>query len=132
LNEQVSVIEDLNPYHPTGIKWDNVWWSCAYDSLFVILHNIWKESNRADYEAFSTQNNFWNQLTLGLQNMESNGITLEIGQDQIRLELQALSEILFPVGHVGAPVFSLCYNLLKINPGVWLPIALTCRIRHST
>ncbi|KAF8578654.1 hypothetical protein K439DRAFT_1361561, partial [Ramaria rubella] len=32
---------------PCGIKWDSMWWSCAYDSIIVILFNIWKDFKRA-------------------------------------------------------------------------------------
>ena len=35
---------DLNPNSPIGLEWDNQNWSCAYDSLFVILYDIWKEN----------------------------------------------------------------------------------------
>ena len=35
---------DLNPNCPIGLEWDNQNWSCAYDNLFVILYDIWKEN----------------------------------------------------------------------------------------
>jgi hypothetical protein len=108
---------DHNPYHPAGIKWDSLWWPCACDSLFVILHNIWKECDRADYEVFFIQNQFWNELTSGFQISESDGLSLETVRDQVRLKLHAVNKTHFPMGQVGAPIFSLCYHLLRIHPG---------------
>ncbi|KAF8592455.1 hypothetical protein K439DRAFT_1324302 [Ramaria rubella] len=30
---------------PLILTWDSAWWSCAYDSIIVILYNIWKHHN---------------------------------------------------------------------------------------
>ena len=35
---------DLNSNDSIGLEWNNQNWSCAYDSLFVILYDIWKQN----------------------------------------------------------------------------------------
>jgi hypothetical protein len=35
---------------PIGLRWDNNDWSCLYDSLFVILNDIWNQVQRSGIE----------------------------------------------------------------------------------
>jgi hypothetical protein len=43
---KVPLIASSDPSSPVGIKWDGENYSCAYDSLFVVLFDIWSTDSR--------------------------------------------------------------------------------------
>src|SRR5271170_3800452 len=55
---------------PIGLCWDATDWSCAYDSLFVILYNIWSESPETWTKRFdSIENTYLSTLVQGFNIM---------------------------------------------------------------
>ncbi|KAF8582599.1 hypothetical protein K439DRAFT_1246442, partial [Ramaria rubella] len=47
-----------------GVKWDSIWWSCPYDSIIVILHNMWKD-HKAEFQSHLMSTPYLNQILQG-------------------------------------------------------------------
>ena len=104
---------------PIGLEWDGEDWSCAYDTLFGILYNIWTENPRTwNRRLRSIGNNFLTALTKGFGHFEAGKMSLEDVRDGIRSLLHAHSPHEFPLGQIGASVGVLASAMLKQQDAV--------------
>jgi hypothetical protein len=70
---------------PVGLQWDGENYSCAYDSLFSILYDIWKDDPRVWSTTFKHINNrFLGSLASGFKKVTNKKSTLEQVRDIIR------------------------------------------------
>lgn len=83
----------------TGLTWDSINWSCAYDSLFTILWNLWNEDKNNVLRQNSLQNNLYFQTLIDGFRMHHNQQTsLESVRDNVRSLLSRDRIQLFPTG----------------------------------
>ena len=84
-----------------GLGWDSINYSCAYDSLFVILYHIWNIDplrwTTNFTELFRCIGSWFQQVLQGT-------VTLENVRDELRHDLHNLDPIKFPIGKTGASV----------------------------
>jgi hypothetical protein len=98
---------------PTGLRWDKDNWSCAYDSLFSILYNIWAESPEKWTKRFKSIGNIHlSSLTDGFKMVKLH-MSLENVRDNIRIKLNEMDSAKFPMGEVGISVVTLAMEMLK-------------------
>ncbi len=80
-----SLPSDLNSNCPIGLEWDSQNWSCAYDSLFVILYDIWKQNPDEWTNNFKNINR--HMQAYKFQEVYEGNIYLENIRDDIRQDL---------------------------------------------
>jgi hypothetical protein len=72
----------VQPSHgPAGLVWDSVNFSCAYDALFTILHNIWSDDPVHWGNVFQEANKYLSALTVAFDMHSNEGISLEDARD---------------------------------------------------
>jgi hypothetical protein len=108
-----SLPSDLNSNCPIGLEWDNQNWSCAYDSLFVILYDIWKENPDRWTNNFKNINRHMQALAYKFQEIYEENVSLENIRDDIRKDLHNLDPNKFPMGRNSASVAELGIALLQ-------------------
>lgn len=104
---------DLNSNCPLGLEWDNQNWSCAYDSLFVILYDIWKENPEEWTNNFKNINGHMQDLAYKFQEVYEENVSLENIRDDIRKDLYNFDPNKFPMGRNSASVAEIGIALLQ-------------------
>ncbi len=109
------------PSQPTGTRWDSQNYSCAYDSLFTILWNMWKEDRHiiASQDA-DMQNTNFSSLIQGYSSHETGNITLEDARNTVRYKLHHQNSQSFPVGLVGVDMKDLLNKMFQYSPNAVL------------
>jgi len=72
---------------PLGLTWDSTDYSCAYDSLFTILHHMWNEGQFNHKKYFENGTHYLQLLHTNFHSLRSNQGTLEIIRDHLRIIL---------------------------------------------
>ena len=96
-----------------GLKWDDKNYSCSYDSLFVILYNIWKENPDKWTDNFTNINRHMQALANGFKQVDNESISLETARDDIRETLHNLDSEKFSMGANSASVAELAIKLME-------------------
>jgi hypothetical protein len=97
-----------------GLQWDAVNYSCAYDSLFVILYHIWNIDPLRWTTNFTEINqDYLGALAAGFNKVLQGTLTLENVRDELRHDLHNLDPTKFPMGKNGASVGQLTFEMLK-------------------
>jgi len=104
---------NLNLNCPVGLEWDSQDYSCPYDSLFVILYDIWKENPDKWTNNFANINRNMQALAYGFREVHEENVSLENIRDAIRKDLHNLDSNKFPMGKNSASVADLGFTLLK-------------------
>jgi hypothetical protein len=99
---------------PRGLVWDGDNYSCAYDSLFTVLFDVWKENQ----PLWNVNVRFLNSKYLGLL---GNGFllvslgqkTLENVRDEIRKLLHTNNKQSFPYGRAGTSLSDLASEIFS-------------------
>ncbi|KAJ7263011.1 hypothetical protein C8J57DRAFT_1070906 [Mycena rebaudengoi] len=91
-----------SPLH--GFRWDSADFSCAYDSLFTIIYNIWAEDTVRRAPQLSTLSREMSVLVDGFEEMTSGSATLEEARDRVRRMVHVRDPVNFPYGHMNASV----------------------------
>ena len=101
---------------PTGLIWDGDNYSCAYDSLLVILYHIWTKDPKAWSRHFRNfGNHYLTALDRGFKQHLEGSVSLEKVRDDIRFAHHSADPIAYPTGPRGASVGRLAFDMLKIN-----------------
>ncbi|KDR77395.1 hypothetical protein GALMADRAFT_65922 [Galerina marginata CBS 339.88] len=101
---------------PIGLKWDSKNYSCSYDSLLVILYDIWKENPDEWTENFKSINEtYMKNLASGFKQVFEGNKSLENVRNTHRQTLNNISLEKFPMGKNNASVAELAFELLKSN-----------------
>jgi hypothetical protein len=98
---------------PIGLEWDNENYSCSYDSLFVILYDIWKENPDKWTDNFTNINEHMQALAGGFKQVYEKSISLENARDDIRETLHNFDSEKFPMGANSASVAELGIKLME-------------------
>jgi len=88
---------DATDVGPTGLIWDSVNYSCAYDALFTVLYNLWKTDTLLWTEKLYYTPHMKN-LCERFGGVLDGRITFETARDEIRAELRSISATRFPTG----------------------------------
>jgi len=100
---------------PLGLAWDNDNYSCGYDSLFVILYNIWQENPQESSLVFQNLNKCCASLSKGFQRLQKNQLTFEQVRDNIRSILHRIDPVMFPTGLEYIDVSDLAKEMFKVR-----------------
>jgi hypothetical protein len=99
---------------PLGLVWDQHDYSCAYDSFFGILYNIWVMDPHNWSEEFDNINqDHLGVLSEGFKLVLEGHATLENIRDSVRVQLHGLNSTKFPMGQRGASVGDLASTMLQ-------------------
>jgi Helitron helicase-like domain at N-terminus/PIF1-like helicase len=100
-----NTVIELIDIQPIGLIWDQINYSCAYDSLIVIIHHIWiKRPATWTDRLLEINTDYLRILVDGFVRVRQIKSNLESVRDQIRNLLHTRHPRLFPVGHIGASV----------------------------
>jgi hypothetical protein len=111
--------DEANCDAPLGLKWDQNNWSCAYDSLFVILYDIWMHNPKIWTRRFKAiGNTYLDALSHGFHQVLHEQLSFENLRDSIRVNLHNMNPVAFPVGQVGASVAELTTYMLQTDSTV--------------
>jgi hypothetical protein len=113
LNDTPNVTADS----PLGLQWDNRWWSCGYNAVFVVLYAIWLVSTDLSKLKKAINNVQWNTMMSNFPDMKAGTMSFETLRNKIRDSLHAADPISFPTGMKGIYVHTLCDHMLKDNEG---------------
>jgi hypothetical protein len=102
---------------PLGLTWDNNDWSCAYDSLLVILYDLWQSDITAWTLIMQDMNEHTRLLCKGFSDVLTYHSTFEQLRDHWRSTLHCKDPDAYPYGPVGISVADLVLELFKINNG---------------
>ncbi|KAJ7248935.1 hypothetical protein C8J57DRAFT_1189368 [Mycena rebaudengoi] len=87
-----------------GLRWDSRDFSCAYDSLFGILCNLWMDDVILRSAQLGCMSHEMEALVAGFNQAFLSRFTLEHGRDMVRRMLHTKSPEHFPYGHSNASV----------------------------
>lgn len=118
---------------PLGLRWDNRDYSCGYDSLFVIIYNVWK-SNVAQLSHKLPRCSSWmSKLCEEFAKMDEGTQTFEEAQDHIQIFLHRKYRTTFPMGQNGISVHLLVVKLMgRTAFGHILSVCAFCGSVEST
>ncbi|KAJ7587637.1 hypothetical protein C8J56DRAFT_744997, partial [Mycena floridula] len=116
---------------PAGCKWDNVNWSCAFDSLFSILTDIWTYCPSvwaANFTAISPSLKLFSQniIQVSRQNM-----TLEQARDNWRHNVKDPFGHDFPTGARGTNLIDVIQVMLTSSDTIGHAMT-SCECGHET
>src|SRR6266536_2419017 len=101
---------------PIGLVWDADNHSCAYDALFVILHDIWLDNPRILSKWFrDVGNKHLTALSKGFKQYLKGELSLEDVRDSVRHQLHIEDPDAFPLGDIGASVGRLASEMLRTS-----------------
>ncbi len=97
-------------------KMDSQDYSCAYDSLFTILWNMWSEDQPLiESQAASMWNNYFYTLVNGFPHHHSHQNSLEGVRNTVRNELRHQNSAAFPFGNYGVDIKDLLNMMFKYS-----------------
>ena len=99
---------------PVGLIWDSHDYSCAYDSVFTVLGDIWVYDPTMWSHEFSLISSFASKLALGFEKVSLKKKNLEDIRNSIRKILYKKDPSAFPYGTSGVDISEL---LLRIFTG---------------
>ncbi len=67
---------------PKALTWDGTDYSCAYDAMYSILYNVWREKKAMFNSSIRGLNEYTKTLAMGFQSMDQNRNTFEEVQVQ--------------------------------------------------
>ncbi|KZP15812.1 hypothetical protein FIBSPDRAFT_749654 [Athelia psychrophila] len=108
-----NIADEVDATGPVGFLWDSKNWSCAYDSLFVILCNVRECSRVTVTTALRRLNPTARVLTAGFQRISVGRSTAPTARNNIRKLLHAMKPESYPWGQTGCGIQELAEDILK-------------------
>jgi len=115
INKKSKLSSSGNNTSPVGLIWDGQNYSCAYDSLFTILYNIWNSDIVKWTVFFNKTNVSLSTLHNGFELFNDKTISIENARDNVRHYLHGQDSRLFPNGKVGMNITDLASFLCKTS-----------------
>jgi len=103
---------------PLGLTWDKDNYSCGYDSLLVILFDIWKDNPQAWSGVLRDINRHCALLSKGFNRVIKGSASLEQVRDTWRNVLYTLDPETYPRGTHGINVAGLAEEMLKMTESI--------------
>ncbi|KAF9540239.1 hypothetical protein CPC08DRAFT_650979 [Agrocybe pediades] len=98
---------------PVGLIWDNMDFSCAYDSTFTVLYNIWKESRLHWTEKWTGYSEYMASVCREFGKYSGGFISFEDARDKVRRQLHDSYPDMFAYGsHCNTDLSELMIKLL--------------------
>jgi hypothetical protein len=88
----------LTNHSPLGLSWDSIDYSCAYDSLFTVLHHMWKEGQVSHKAYFENGTQYLQLLHSKFTILLTNQCTFESLRDHLRRLLHSNKPSQYPFG----------------------------------
>jgi hypothetical protein len=99
-----------------NLEWDQENWSCAYDSLFVILYHIFLTHTERFIESGQhIRNKHLQMLAENFKKVQSNQVSFENARDSVRKQLHREQPTRFPYGKKPAAVYDVAHATLTTN-----------------
>ncbi|KZT23610.1 hypothetical protein NEOLEDRAFT_1069101 [Neolentinus lepideus HHB14362 ss-1] len=97
---------------PVGFIWSSLY-SCAYDALLTIVYNLWSENKEKWSNKLKINDNMTSLISSFLEIVQED-VTMEMGRDQLRANLNSLDRSWFPLRRgQGTGISDLCEELMK-------------------
>ena len=103
---------------PAGLIWDSQNYSCAYDSLLVILYDIWQSNHMKWSGVFRNMNDHLNVLCDGFAEFSNENSSFEQVRNYWRFILHNKNPTAFPRGFNGISVDMLASEMLNVTNAV--------------
>lgn len=113
-------------YMYTGIEWDPIDYSCAYDSLFNALYILWTGDTVYWNALFRGMNRLMRTLMKGYHRVKVNDSSLQMTRNVIRESLNSLNCNEFPWGQRGTSVCALIDEIFKNKESI-MEYTVYCR-----
>jgi hypothetical protein len=110
---KVSSSSDNTQISPVGLSWDSKDWSCAYDAIFTILHDIWIQNPNKWFRIFSLVSKPLEMLVVGFKETMRAKTSLKKSRNKVRNMLHSESQEMFPKGATGTSIIDLARKLLN-------------------
>jgi hypothetical protein len=114
-SKRPRIVKVKKSLSPIGLTWDSRNWSCAYDSVLVILYNLWKDNPEQWSIVFENINDHLNLLSHGFAEITNNHITFEQVRDHWRMTMHQMDNVHYPRGSVGISVGILLSDLFATD-----------------
>ena len=114
---------------PSGLIWDGDNYSCAYDSLFTVLYEIWSNDTKVWTRRFKEINqHYLKSLSVCFKKYMNGQATFETARDTIRHEIYTKNPEQFPYGTRGTSVAALTSTILAPHGFVAIssPVCTSC------
>ena len=99
----------------TGINWDSIDYSCAYDAFMAIMYMLWRDNPRHWTTYMSKLNTLMSDMTAGFDKTLRYGHSMQMIRNSIRAILNEMHPTLFPWGQKGAAASDVCDILTTCN-----------------
>jgi hypothetical protein len=100
---------------PVGMIWDSSNYSCAYDSLFTILYQVWLLDMQKWTVFFNGVSTYSNTLASGFKMYTYDRLSLEDARDNVRYILNTDNPNIFPNGPVGIGIDDLARSMFYVD-----------------
>jgi hypothetical protein len=80
---EVVNVSDIEDQEPQELIWDGQNYSCAYDSLMIILFSIWSNDSKKWNRCFKDMNRTINIPSLRFNHAQENKSTLEMTRNKV-------------------------------------------------
>jgi len=94
-----SASQNLDAQSPLGLIWDKDNYSCAYDSLFTVLHHIWYEGQIKHKAHFENGTTWLQMLHSQFLSLTDRTCTFESVRDHLRMALSCKKPSQYRYGH---------------------------------
>jgi hypothetical protein len=84
--------------NPIGLTWDVKDYSCAYDSLFTILYNIWTDAPALWSHRFADLSVHLKNLSNSFPDVHNGTMSFEMARDAVRRQLNQMNPTRYPQG----------------------------------
>ncbi|KAF4617978.1 hypothetical protein D9613_013011 [Agrocybe pediades] len=112
-SDDIGSVTQLQHVCPTGLIWDNIDFSCAYDVTFTILFNIWNKDRIHWTDNWTGYSGYMENLCKEFERYADNIITFEAARDNVRKLLHDSHPDLFQYGsHCNTDLSELMVKLL--------------------
>ncbi|KDR70822.1 hypothetical protein GALMADRAFT_48800, partial [Galerina marginata CBS 339.88] len=109
-----QVQNEVPYYHtPIGLIWDGQNYSCAYDTLFTIIHHIWSLDPHTWNDRLQHMTDFTAALVNGFEQHAHGLCTFESTRDRVRSMLYESSPASFPYGPSLISIYDLACEVLR-------------------
>jgi len=111
--QRIDITNNSNSDNLSGMTWDSVNHSCAYDALFTVIYHIWCKNIHYWSQNFNQYGEHSQILVQGLNQVVQGQITLNNARDNVRQALHIECPAKFPYGTIGTDISDLLTYMLK-------------------
>ena len=117
---------------PKGFIWDPIDYSCAYDSLFTVLYNIWERDPAIWKRRLSDISGNLDLLCRGFERALNNDSTLEMARNDVRRTMSRCNPAYFPLGLAMTDISHVVDAIVPARPCGTLTLACeTCNYSQA-